>query len=145
MPRARVALIAIGMTTTSCAWYWAPATIVPPGKRCPERRKLSEEELANLRPVKRVPGEPYWRTCEVFPSVPRTEVPRRYEPARAEICVHPEGFVYDARLTASTGDVDLDKALVRSLSTWRYRPMLREGRAVAFCHPLRIDYFARPR
>jgi len=137
------ALILTIATTTSCAWYWAPATTIPPGKRCPEHRKVSAEELANLRPVKRLPGEPFLRTCEVFPALPETGPAVHVSPL-AEICVHPEGFVYDARITRSSGDVDLDKALVRLMSTWRYRPLVRDGRAVAFCHPLRIDYSCFP-
>lgn len=136
MPTPTSLLLVVATTATSCAWYW-PATTVPPGKRCPERRRLSKEEVANLRPVERRPGEPYYRTCEVFP-VPAAFP--RYVSTRAKICVHPEGFVYNARLERSTGDVELDHELVRLMSTWHYRPLIRDGRVVAFCHPLRIDY-----
>jgi TonB family protein len=45
----------------------------------------------------------------------------------------------------STGDRGLDAALTAAMKRWKYRPYLRDGKVIAFCHPLTVEYFHKPR
>jgi hypothetical protein len=55
-----------------------------------------------------------------------------------EVCVHPEGFVYEVVTERSTSLPHLDAAFVKAALTWRYAPLVKDGKPVAFCHPLTV-------
>ena len=40
------------------------------------------------------------------------------------------------------GPTSLDEEVVEKVKTWRYKPLMQEGRAVPFCVPLRVDLAA---
>jgi hypothetical protein len=90
-------------------------------------------------------GPTFGRVCEQFPDLPRSmwDNEERLLIAQAVVCVHPEGFVYQATLARSTGREDVDKVLLQSIRRWRYRPYVREGKPQAFCHNIQIQYGRR--
>ena len=105
-------------------------------KGCPKQpRILSAEERQALTPIS-IP-EGYLRRCERYPVRPLSgpTVSGEYE-----VCVHPEGFVYDVRVQRSSGVTDLDERLIEGARLWVYDPELRDGRAVAFCHPMVVRW-----
>ena len=55
-----------------------------------------------------------------------------------EVCVHPEGFVYQVGVERSTSLPHLDQSFVRAARTWRYAPLMKDGLPVAFCHHLTV-------
>lgn len=47
------------------------------------------------------------------------------------VSVGPDGSIFDVRVKRSSGSVILDREAVRAVKTWRFRPALELGRAVA--------------
>jgi TonB family protein len=59
---------------------------------------------------------------------------RDYAPL-VRICVSESGSVSSARITKPTHPL-LDRRIEETLSRWRYRPHVKQGRATPFCHSL---------
>jgi TonB family protein len=98
---------------------------------------LSEAERKALTPIT-IP-EGYLRRCARYPVRP---LPGPSVSGHYEVCVHPEGFVYDVRVRRSSGVPGLDERLAEATRVWVYDPEVRDGRAVAFCHQLVVVWRA---
>jgi TonB family protein len=80
----------------------------------------------------------YRRIHEVYPTAPRSLAPGQALVNRFEVCVATEGKVISARVTRSSCDADFDATTARLIATWRYSPLIDNGVAVPFCHPIAI-------
>jgi TonB family protein len=54
------------------------------------------------------------------------------------ICVTTDGRVSDVRIVKSA-DALVDDGWMQTIRRWQYRPYSIEGRAVPFCHAMRIE------
>ena len=59
------------------------------------------------------------------------------------IRVSPMGLAEGAEVVASSGHPSLDQAAVNAVLTWRFRPAVRDGRAIPFDMPMRIVFAMR--
>jgi hypothetical protein len=59
-----------------------------------------------------------------------------------KICVSPEGTVTHARVVRST-DASVDHRMIDSVSRWRYRSYVVDGKAVPFCYIQRYEVSVR--
>ncbi|HEY8923570.1 MAG TPA: energy transducer TonB [Polyangia bacterium] len=80
------------------------------------------------------------RVRDVFPRMPEALWPgwRPYLVA-LEVCVDEEGGVGEVNLLSSAAP-RLDRMVAEAARTWRYRPLVRDGVATAFCHAVVIKY-----
>ena len=129
--------VALCLAAVSCAQAPAfqPAKPLPV---CPRThgRALTETERKTIVPVQETWREGgYRRRCEVFPIRGPYEETMR---GLFELCVHPEGFVYDVTVKTSTSLPELDTRFINYARSWRYAPLVRDGRPVAFCHPMQV-------
>jgi hypothetical protein len=105
----------------------------PPRCRLGPIRNLTERERQMLKPVRT--DASYRRLCDEFPALGMAIDP---EVGEYEICVHPEGYVYDVKVLTPTSYPALDKAFGIYARRWLYQPLLQDGVPVPFCHPLRM-------
>jgi hypothetical protein len=82
----------------------------------------------------------YLRTYDFFPGAP-SSLSRQRAPyvVLARVCVAPDGRVNDVVIEQGA-ERALDGLLARAMRTWRYRPLVLNGEARAFCHPIRVKY-----
>jgi hypothetical protein len=87
------------------------------------------------------PGEAtYLRIHEVFPSLPRSLwVSGRVYAVIAQVCVSTEGRVSDVAIKRGAAP-ELDRAVVASARSWRYRPRLVQGAPRPFCHLIKLEF-----
>jgi hypothetical protein len=97
-----------------------------------------------------VPGRPtrismnaaaYLRTYETYPTLPESCGPpgRTSNAVMLEICANELGEVVDVITRRSTAP-DYDAFLSNTIRTWRYRPLVVDGRPRSFCHLMIITY-----
>lgn len=80
------------------------------------------------------------RTRDYFPRLPSDEwATHRPYVVTLDICVDTDGSVLDATLRSSASET-LDAIVLSAARTWRYRPLVVNGRAEPFCHRVVIRY-----
>jgi hypothetical protein len=80
------------------------------------------------------------RVYESFPNMAVEFMPGgRHQPVTLEVCVSERGMVTRATVGSSTVDAFQERVRAAAL-TWRYRPLLMSGRAIPFCHLIRVTY-----
>jgi TonB family protein len=121
----------------ACVRPEPPVARTTGGRRPREPRQFSPAEVAALVPVL-ISRKSGYALVEagLLPRLAPPEGPVRRGTVRAEakICVHPDGDVYEATITRSTGTEEYDRAMLQDLRGWHHRPYLKEGRSVAFCY-----------
>jgi hypothetical protein len=86
------------------------------------------------------PEATYLRTYETFPSLPRSLwVSGRVYSVLAQVCVSTEGRVSNVVIKHGAAP-ELDRVVMSTLQSWRYRPRLVEGTPRPFCHLLKLDF-----
>ena len=58
---------------------------------------------------------------------------------RYRVCVDEAGRVQSVTPIQSSGAPAVDDLWTETMRRWRFRPWVREGRALAFCYPQRIE------
>ena len=80
------------------------------------------------------------RLQEEFPSLPEhVRARQRYLAVDLDVCVSTQG---DARAERFRSPVDPEvrRVVGKAIASWRYRPLVSEGVARAFCHRLSLQY-----
>jgi protein TonB len=86
------------------------------------------------------PEATYLRTYETFPSLPRSLwVSGRVYSVLAQVCVSTDGRVANVAIKRGAAP-ELDRAVMSTLQSWRYRPRLVEGTPRPFCHLLKLEF-----
>jgi hypothetical protein len=78
------------------------------------------------------------RVYDAFPSL-TGDPAARHQQVVLEVCVSERGLVSRATVGASAMNAFQERVRAAVL-TWRYRPLLINGRTIPFCHLLRIIY-----
>jgi hypothetical protein len=78
------------------------------------------------------------RVHEFFPVIGALHPGRQPEPVMLEVCVSEGGAVSSVGTGGATDAVGL--RLRAAVLTWRYRPLVIDGRPTPFCHWLRVTY-----
>jgi len=93
------------------------------------------------QPVEVTPGVAQGlRVYDMFPSMPGSmRFPGATQALTMQVCVSTSGAVSGVSF-AQGRDSHLGRALREAILTWRYRPMMVDGAARPFCHPVRIEY-----
>lgn len=113
-------------------------------QRCPEPPTLSAAERAALQPtwIDNGQGSASQTTCVEIPELPESVWLGDRETmltGETAICVHPDGFVYDAYFTQSTGHEAAERSLLQSFKRWRYQPYVQDGKPQAFCRRMHVE------
>jgi outer membrane biosynthesis protein TonB len=58
------------------------------------------------------------------------------------VCVKTDGTVSDVKIIKSADEL-VDPSWMKTMRGWRYRPYTVGGRAVPFCHPIRLEVRSR--
>jgi hypothetical protein len=112
--------------------------------------EVSEEEDVIAPPA---PGRPvkasyltesmaaYFRTYEVFPSMPESYWYGGVTNYRlsVEVCVAADGAVSNVTFQQGANE-DVDRLVGAAMRSWRYRPRIVSGSPRPFCHPINIEY-----
>jgi TonB family protein len=73
------------------------------------------------------------------PHLPLKLPPGRHEWALLKVCVSAQGTVTDVKILKPANMPGADAAMQKAVLFWRYRPYLRDGKAVPFCLPVRLE------
>lgn len=91
-----------------------------------------------------IPASPDDTTRNRPPVYPREAALRREQGTVVVLIrVSPMGLAEGAEVVASSGHPSLDQAAVNAVLTWRFRPAVRDGRAIPFEMPMRIVFAMR--
>lgn len=91
-----------------------------------------------------IPASPDDTTRNRPPVYPR-DAARRQEQGTVVLLIRvsPMGLAEGAEVVASSGHPSLDQAAVNAVLRWRFRPAVRDGRAIPFEMPMRIVFAVR--
>jgi hypothetical protein len=79
------------------------------------------------------------RVYDTFPRLPELlRRQQRTESIDVNICVSERGSVSTVRLEGASPS--FEGTLREAIFKWRYRPLIQQGTATPFCHPLRLAY-----
>ena len=91
-----------------------------------------------------IPASPDQTTRNRPPIYPRAAALRGEQGTVVMLIrVSPMGLAEGAEVVASSGHPSLDQAAVNAVLTWRFRPAVRDGRAIPFDMPMRIVFAMR--
>jgi TonB family protein len=76
------------------------------------------------------------------PKIPRALERADSFTAQLRVCVTAQGQVYDVRVVQGAGAA-LDSQIPAYVRRWRYKPMIIDGEARAFCYPVRYEISQR--
>lgn len=126
-----------GVSTGAIAAPPPPPPPPPPPKK-DEPPKFLPPNIAGQQLLTNPVTDPQYRV--VMPAAFAGATMRLW--AMVKICVSPQGGVSDVKVIKGM-DPAVDPLLVDKIRTWKYKPVMLDGRAISFCYNLRYEHVPR--